>query len=105
MNKLLTLISLPLLSLGLSKCSTYPVVGTDYSKKYNPANVFDTDRKISYNQISIDENNYSPSENECAKLKRMILDADFKSTKETNSLTIYDLPTVPPVLANKMSSF
>ena len=87
MNKLLTLISLPLLSLGLSKCSTYPIVGTDYSKKYNPANVFDTDRKISYNQISIDENNYSPSENECAKLKRMILDADFKSTKETNSLT------------------
>ena len=87
MNKLFTLISLPLLSLGLSKCSTYPIVGTDYSKKYNPANVFDTDRKISYNQISIDENNYSPSEDECAKLKRMILDADFKSTKETNSLT------------------
>ena len=87
MNKLLTLISLPLLSLGLSKCVGSSVIKVDYSIKYNPANVFDTGKRISDREININDHRYSPTENESERLKELILDAEFKSTKETNSLT------------------
>ena len=87
MNKLFALISLPLLSLGLFKCAGSSAIKVDYSNKYNPANVFDTGKRISDREIDINDHRYSPTENEGERLKELILDADFKSTKETNSLT------------------